>query len=131
MVGRFFGMLLLSANAQDLLGRMGNTPCERRIEEPSKGLVIPFGAVAETSLRIHPFGEKVSPGIFLGYALITGGSWKGDILAADIEELETMDASEINSERLNAKEVICPKEKGFFIFQSQMHESNILEEIKT
>ena len=35
---------------------------------------------------------------------------------ADIEELETMDASEIYSERLNAKEVIFPKESGKFIF---------------
>ena len=34
----------------------------------------------------------------------------------DIEELETMDASEIYSKRLNAKEVIFPKEKGEFIF---------------
>ena len=35
---------------------------------------------------------------------------------ADIEELETMHASEIYSKRLNAKEVIFPKEKGEFIF---------------
>ena len=35
---------------------------------------------------------------------------------ADLEELETMDASEIYSKRLNAKEVIFPKEKGDFIF---------------
>ena len=38
------------------------------------------------------------------------------LLTADLEELETMDASEIYSERLNAKEVIFPKEKGEFIF---------------
>ena len=42
-----------------------------------------------------------------------------------------MDASEIYSKRLNSKEVIFPKEKGEFIFQSQMDESNPLEEIKT
>ena len=36
-------------------------------------------------------------------------------MVADIEELETMDASEIYSERLNAKEVIFPKQ-GEFIF---------------
>ena len=41
--------------------------------------------------------------------------WKGDVLIADLEELETMDASEIYSKRLNAKEVIFPKE-GEFIF---------------
>ena len=44
------------------------------------------------------------------------GIWKGDVLVADLEELETMDASEIYSKRLNAKEVIFPKEKGEFIF---------------
>ena len=35
-----------------------------------------------------------------------------------------MDASEMYSKRLNAKEVIFPKEKGEFIFQPQMDESN-------
>ena len=40
-----------------------------------------------------------------------------------------MDASEIHPKRLNAKEVIFPKEKGEFIFP--MDESNPLEEIKT
>ena len=39
-----------------------------------------------------------------------------------------MDASEIHSKRLNAKEVIFPK--GDFL-QSQMDESNPLEEVKT
>ena len=37
-------------------------------------------------------------------------------LFADIEELEMMDASEIYSKRLNAKEVIFPEENGKFIF---------------
>ena len=36
-------------------------------------------------------------------------------MVADLEELETMDASEIYSKRLNAKEVIFPKQ-GEFIF---------------
>ena len=53
--------------------------------------------------------------MFLGYALYAGGIWKGDVLIADLEELETMDASEIYSKRLNAKEVIFPKQ-GEFIF---------------
>ena len=54
--------------------------------------------------------------MFLGYAFYAGGIWKGDILVADIENLETMDASEIYSKRLNAKEVIFPRENGIFIF---------------
>ena len=34
------------------------------------------------------------PGLFRGYALYAGGVWKGDALVADLEELETMYASE-------------------------------------
>ena len=49
-------------------------------------------------------------------------------MVADLEELETMDASEIYSKRLNAKEVIYPKENGKI--QSQMDESKPLEEIR-
>ena len=48
-----------------------------------------------------------------------GEIWKGDVLVADLEELETMDASEMYSKRLNAKEVIFPKEKGDFFFNSR------------
>ena len=44
-----------------------------------------------------------------------GECGRGDVLIADLEELETMDASEIYSKRLNAKEVIFPKQ-GEFIF---------------
>ena len=85
--------------------------------------IIPFGSLVEyhpftakDQSRIHQFGKKVLPRLFLGYALYAGGIWKGDELIADLEELETMDASEICSKRLNAKEVIFPKEKGVFIF---------------
>ena len=70
---------------------------------------------AKDQSRIHQFGKKVLPGLFLGYALYAGGIWKGDVLVADLEELETMDASEIYSKRLNAKEVIFPQ-KGEFTF---------------
>ena len=41
------------------------------------------------------------------------------MLVADIEELVTMDASEIYSKRLSAKEVIFSKEKGEFLFSSR------------
>ena len=37
-------------------------------------------------------------------------------MVADIEELETMDASEIYSKRLNAKEVLTPQRSGNFTF---------------
>ena len=58
-----------------------------------------------------------------------GGIWKGDVLIADLEELETMDASEIYSKRLNAKEVIFPKKEILFS-QPQTDEPNFLEEIR-
>ena len=88
-------------------------------------------SLRRTSQESINLERKVLPGLFLGYALYAGRIWKGDVLVADLEELETMDASEIYSKRLNAKEVIFPKENGKFIFQSQMDESNYLEEIRT
>ena len=94
------------------------TPYERRFGQPFKGPIIPFGSLVEchSITAKDQSGKKVLPGLFLGYALYAGGIWKGDVLVADLEELETMDASEIYSKRLNAKEVIFPKEKGEFIF---------------
>ena len=66
--------------------------------------------------RLHQFGPKVLSGIFLGYALHAGGIWKGDLLIADIEEFEKMDASELHARRLNAKEVLAPMKGDNFIF---------------
>ena len=110
-------------NVTDLLSD-GKTPYERRFGQPFKGRIIPFGSLVEyypisakDQSRIHQFGKKVLHGICQGYALYAGGLWKGDAPVADLEELETMDASEIYSKRLNAKEVIFPpKEEGEFIF---------------
>ena len=108
-------------NVTDLLSD-GKTPYERRSGQPFNGPIIPFGSLVEyhpitakDQSRIHQFGKKVLPGLFLGYALYAVGIWKGDVLIADHEELETMDASEIFSIRLNVKEVIFPKQ-GKFIF---------------
>ena len=102
---------------------MGRRPMRDVFGKPFEGPIIPFGSLVEyhpitakDQSRIHQFGKKVLPGWFLGYALYAGGIWKGDTKVADIEELEKMDASEIYSKRLNAKEVIFPKEKGEFIF---------------
>ena len=61
-----------------------------------------YSISAKDQSRIHQFGKKVLPGLFLGYALYAVSIWKGDVLVADHEELETMDASEIYSKRLNA-----------------------------
>ena len=97
-----------------------------RFGEPFGGPIIPFGSLVEyhpitakDQSRIHQFGKKVLPGLFLGYALYAGGIWKGDVLIADREELETMDASEIYSKRLHAKEVMFPKGKGELFFSNR------------
>ena len=58
-----------------------------------------------------------------------GGISKGDVLVADLEELETMDASEIYSKRLNAKEVISPKQ-GEIIFPIEDGRIKLLEKIR-
>ena len=85
---------------------MGRRPYERRFGKPFEGLIIPFGSLVEyhpitakDQSRIHQCGKTVLPGLFLGYALYAGGIWKGDVLIADLEELETMDASEIYSKK--------------------------------
>ena len=96
-------------NFKDLLSD-GNTPYERWFGMHFNRPVIPFGAMVEyhpisakDQSRLHQFGAKVLPGMFLGYALYAGGIWKGDILVADTEELEQVDASELHARRLNAK----------------------------
>ena len=62
-------------NIQDLLSDE-KTPYERLFGMPFKGPMIPFGAMVEYHpisakdlSRLHQFGPKVLPGIFLGYAL--------------------------------------------------------------
>ena len=66
--------------------------------------------------RLHQFGPKVLPGIFLGDALNAGRIWKGDILVTDIEELEEIGASELHARRLNANEVLTPMKGEHVIF---------------
>ena len=62
-------------NVTDLLSD-GKTPYERCFGQPFKGPIIPFGSLVEyhpktakDQSRIHQFGKKVLPGLFLGYAL--------------------------------------------------------------
>ena len=57
----------------------GKTPYERRFGQPFKGPIIPCGSLVEyhpitakDQSRIHQFGKKVLPGLFLGYALYAG-----------------------------------------------------------
>ena len=122
LVGLLLNVILICETSQ-IYYLMGRRLMKDVFGQPFKGPIIPFGSFVEYHLitakdqsRIHQFGKKVLPGLFFGYALYAGRIWKGDVLVADLEELETMDASEIYSKRLNAKEVTIPKEKGEFIF---------------
>ena len=73
------------------------------------GAMIEYHPISAKDIsRLHQFGSKVLPGMFLGYVLHAGGLWKGEIMVADIEELEEMDASELHARRVNAKEVLTP-----------------------
>ena len=61
----------------------GKTPYERLLEEPFKGLVSPFGSMAEyhpisakDQSSLHQFGKKVSLDIFFGYAMYAGNFGK-------------------------------------------------------
>ena len=62
----------------------GKTPYERCFGKPFKGPTIPFGSLVEyypitakDQSRIHQFGKKVLPGLFLGYALYARGNLEG------------------------------------------------------
>ena len=117
MVGRFRGMLYLSNSTRKAFWRT----IQRTNYFPLVHWLSITPISSKDQSRIHQFGKKVSPGLFHGCALHAGREFgRVGILVADIEELESMDASEIYSKRLNAKEVIFPKENGKFIFQSQM-----------
>ena len=108
-------------NVTDLSSN-GKTPCGRRFGQQFKGPIVPFGSLVEyhpvtakDQSGIHQFGRKVL--IVLRIRIVRGGIWKGDVLVAEFEELETMDASK----------VMFPQEKRrIYFFQSQMDESNLL-----
>ena len=121
-------------NIQDLWS-YGKSPYERQFGMPFNGPVTPFGAMVECHpisakniSKLHQFDPEFLPGIFLGCVLYAEGIWKGDIMAADIEELERMDASEIHARRLNAKEVVTPMKGDNFIFPVAGREAKTVEE---
>ena len=62
--------------------------------------------------------RSLLPGIFLGYALIVGGLWKGVILIADQVELKNLDASAIYPPRINAKEILVTQKGDEFVFSN-------------
>ena len=108
MAGGCHGMLLLSAKHsrslvwwEDSIWKAVRKAIWRTCDTVwSNGRIPPISA--EDLSRLHQFGPKVLPCIFLGYALHEGRVRKKDIFVADIEELVQMDASEIYAKRNNA-----------------------------
>ena len=94
------------------------------LENHSKGQEFLLGALVEyhpfspkDQSRIDQFGKNVFPGIFFGYELIAGEIWKGDVLIADLEDLETLDASDIYPRRIKSKEVLVSHKNDEFVFR--------------
>ena len=112
MVVWFYGMLLLFAICPRPPGRLENSlrkAIRRTIWRPnnfiwSNGWISPD--FTTRPVKASQFGKKDLPGMFFGCALIEGWLWKGDILVADIEELEKMDASENHPRIITAEEVL-------------------------
>ena len=107
MVCVFHGM------PQDLLFFWEETSWEA-VRTTFKGPIIPFGAVVEyypicakDLSRLHQFGKKVMPGIFLGFALhAEGETWKGVIFVADAHEWWKNHIHRRQMEQSNSQETI-------------------------
>ena len=123
-------------NVQNLLSD-GKTPKERRLEQPFK--VPLFHLVhwlsitlltAKDPSRIHQFGKKVLPGLFLGFALYAGEFGGVTYWSQTLRSWRRWTHQKSTRKDSNAKEVIYHRENGKFIFQPQMDELRFLEEIK-
>ena len=68
-------------------------------------LMNPHLTVATASVRSKSLAKYIP-----GLCVTRGGIWKGNILVADVEELEKMDASEIPAE--NGEKMIFPVANG-------------------
>ena len=92
-------------NVQDLIR------LERRFGEAFSGVMILFwidGGIpsefCERPVKTPPVWQKVHQASSC-VCLVCGRIWKGDLLVADVGELENLDTSEIHARRLIAKEV--------------------------
>ena len=65
--------------------------------------------------RLHQFGTKMLPGIFVGYALNSGGGWTGDVITADWHEIENNIASEVHVKRFKSKVVRIKRLQEAFV----------------
>ena len=123
-------------NVTDLLSD-GKTPFERRFGQPFKGPIIPFGSLVEyhpitakDQSRIHQFGKKVLPGLFLGYDCTRGKFGRVTYWLQSLRSWRRWTNRKSTQKDPMRKRWYFPKKMEILFFQSQMDESNPLEEIR-
>ena len=101
-------------NVQDLLAD-GKTPYERRFGEPFKRANNTFWINGWISSDFTEWPSKNSSiwqeSVTWNLSWLAGGIWKGDILIADLEDLEKLNASDICTRITNAKEVLIRQKR--------------------
>ena len=98
----------------------------------SRGSLVEYYPIsAKDQSRIHQLGKKVLPGLFLGYALF---AWEFGRVTLWLQTLRSWRRwTHRKSTRKDSmrERWYFPKKKENLFFQSQMDESNFLEEIRT
>ena len=110
-------------NVVDLLIN-GETAYFNRFGVNFDGPIIPFGAEIaylpisqKDKARVHQMGDKLLPGIFIGYDVFAGGGWTGDLLVVDWDNLnDAVNYSEVHVKRFKAPEVQVIKYGARFSF---------------
>ena len=104
----------------------GKTPYERRFGKPFKGPIFPFGSLVEyhpitakDQSRIHQFGKKVLPGLFLGHALYAREFGKVTYWLQTLRSWRRWTHQKSTRIRLNAKEVIFHQSKRRIYFSNR------------
>ena len=71
------------------------TAHQKRYGQDFKGPCLPFGCHIEyqaitddDKARLHKYGGKLLPGIFMYYESMFGGKWSGDVWIVDWEAME-------------------------------------------
>ena len=114
-------------NVRDLLAN-GKTPYERRFGEYFKGPIFTGGIspkLRETKLEFVN-SEKYNQESCLNMLWSRGRNWNGDVLIADIEELEKLDASEFIPEDWIRKKSWLPTKRWRICFSCDRWISNII-----
>jgi hypothetical protein len=96
----------------------GKTPWERRFGAPFDGPIWPCGAYVKykpyspTDKARLEFGDKLLPGIFVGYEQRAGGGWSRNLLIIDWEQMDTADRkSQVHTRTVHYKEVFVQKDQ--------------------